>query len=397
MGFSVKREGYVKATELLTALVTDMSNNGFDIRYVNGVAGSAAPSGETTVACLDATTAVDPLADDQPWSVFFTARSTEDPSYKYNSGHQNWLRIYIVTPSQVIEDPTMWRIALKDYINTSSKSGERTTTSSSSKPAGMLSYSCLQRSASGASGGTSASTSSVTDGYFYCFNDASRENTSSESASANYATQPNWDKRGDFAAHPLSYRLTVSDHGIAFAMWGESYDSSGNEQAWFCTQRMVDKDTGAIIEEGKSPLFTVFSLEGNKSANLDDADPDQVMYMVTRESDVTTPTFPRSATVDTADSNRIINAVQQVAIGEDEKFIVHFPNGLNSQRYGYPHELDMIGYTSADAISQDNEIEMTFYGETNPRMYIGLASNNIHNKGMRIVMQTEGAGVTIAR
>lgn len=397
MGYSVKREGYVKATELLTALATDMAANGFDIEYLNGAAGAASPSGETTSVCLAPTTSVDPLVDDQPWRVFIEANTSVSSDYSFKSGHLNWLRVYVVTPNQLIpQDNGEWRIALKDFNDSSRTNSGRTTINRVQRPAGMLSYGSLKYSEVGASGDGNT-TNTQTNGYFYCFNDASMDNTASETSSINYISQPNWGKRGDFAAHPLSYRLTISDHGIVFAMWGEAYDSGGMESAWFCTQRMVDKDTGAIVEDGKSPLFTVFSLEGNKDSNLDDANADQIMYMVTRESDINTPTYPRSAVIDQADSNRIINAVQQVSISEDEKFIVNFPNGLNTQRYGYPHELDLIGYTSADAVSQDNQIEMTFYGESNARKYAGLASNNQFNKGMRIVVQVEGAGIDIAR
>lgn len=398
MGFSVKRQGYSKATQLLTAVANDMASNGFEVIYLNGTAGAGTPTDETESVCLKATTTVDPLAgdEDQPWIVFITARSTVGDdgsgklSYKFSDGHQNWLRVWICTPTQIVENPDgTWRIAykyFKDFMpyNASGYGTHEKT----EKGAGFLSYDSLIRTHLDIKGG-SGTARDYTNGFFYCFND-DKQNQEKDFTQKN---QPNWGRVGDFAAHPLSYRLSISNHGIAFALWGESYDSEGQNQAWFCTQRMVDKDNGAVIVDGKSPLFTVFSLEGNGDKNLNVSNPTQVLYMVTREADVTTPTFPVSATVDTADSNRIINAVQQVAIGEDERFIVHFPNGLNSQRYGYPHELDMIGYTSADAISHDNTIELTFYGESAAREYAGLGANSTYNKGMRMVMQTSGNGI----
>lgn len=413
MGYTVQREGFVKATQLLTSLVTDLANNGFDMLYLNGTAGSDLPSGETTVAILSATTTVDPLAgtDDQPWRIVLEARSTtgvtgevpdQKASYLYKDGHQNWIRLYICAPEQIIVDDFSgeWRVAYKEFNDKAVvNSGSTSTTTNQNffrKPAGMLTldsslYEKTQTLRSPAPENGNAEPV-IRNGFFYCFN----EDGSLDEATVT-SNVPNWGKSGDFQAHPLAYRLVLSDHGIAFALWGESFDSGGKEFAWFCTQRMVDKDTGAIIVEGKSPLVTVFSLYGNGTSQLNEADPTQIQYMITRESDINTPTFPRSAVVDEADSNRIINSVQQVAIGENKNFIVHFPNGLNTQRYGYPHELDMIAYTSADAVSQENEVEMTFFGEADPRKYQALAANNTYNKGMRILFQIEGTGINITR
>lgn len=409
MGFTIQREGFVKATLLLTDLVNDMADNGFDLLYLNGAAGSGPAVDETTSAVLAPTTSVDPLADpdDQPWRVVLQARSTlgvdgnGDPSYLYRDGHQNWIRIYVCCPEQIIEMPNgTWRVAYKEFNDKAVVAQGNTSTTTDQnfyrKPAGMITldsseYEFVQtlRSPPPESGNPEPV---IRNGFFYCFNEDGSLDESTVTTNV-----PNWKKSGDFAAHPLSYRLTLSDHGMAFALWGESFDSGGKEFAWFCTQRMVDKDTGSIIVDGKSPLFTVFSLYGNGTADLNDADPTQVQYMITRESDINTPTFPRSAVIDSADSNRIINAVQQVAVGEDKNFIVHFPNGLNTQRYGYPHELDMIAYTSADVVSQENEVELTFFGEGQPRVYQALAANNTYNKGMRILFQIEGTGVTVAR
>lgn len=410
MGFSVQREGFVRATELVTRLVNDMDENGFDIIYLNGAESVGPAVDETTFAVLKPTTSVDPLAadHDQPWRVVITARSTEGdiegkPSYLYVNGHRNWIRFYICCPEQIIKTGSTWRVAYKEFNDVATVSGGNapgsTKTTSQNfykKPAGMVTLNSSEyekvSSTRNPPPENGNGVPSYRHGFFYCFNQDGALDASSSTVNT-----PNWGKSGDFAAHPLSYRLTISDHGIAFALWGESFDSGGKEFAWFCTQRMVDKDTGAIVTENKSPLITVFSLYGNGSDELNVADPTQIQFMITRESDVNTPTFPRSAVVDSADSNRIINAVQQVAVGEDKNFIIHFPNGICTQRYGYPHELDMIAYTSADVISQENEVEMTFFGEAQPRKYQALAANNTYNKGMRILFQIEGIGIDVAR
>lgn len=404
MGTIVQRQGYIKATELLTDLANDLIANGFELLYLNGVAGNATqPADETTEVYLQATRDVDPLCPldnnapqegDQPWILYMSAHTNDGSATGFDfdkDDHRNWLRITVCTPTQIIVNPdNTWRLAYKVFDDFQ-RGENRITTTRNRAIAGMLSYdSFFLRQESVAGNGDPAGT--IEHGYFYCFNTYTQDEQQTVGIN-----NPNWDKTGDFAAHPLSYHLTTSDHGIVFAMWGESYDSSGRELAWFCTQRMVNKDDGGVIVDGKAPLFTVYSLEGNGNEDLNEADPDQILYIVTREIDVNTPTFPRSATVDQADSNRMINVVQQVAIGEDENFIVHFPNGLNTQRYGYPDELDLIAYTSADALSSENEIELTVYGEAQPRKYVAIGSNNTFNKGARMLVQIEGVGIDASR
>jgi hypothetical protein len=415
MGFNTKREGFVRATDLCVSMANDMKDNGFNIIYLNGVEGPGpavvAEEDPVTVIILEPTSAVDPLVDSQPWRVVIEARSKhgftqaegEEPkaNFLYVNGHHNWIRFYICPPEQILVDPFtgLWRVAYKQFQDTPVTTGNTNKTTKDvriKKVAGMLTLDSslfeFDRTTTQPAPQNGQADPAIRNGFFYCFNEDG-------SLDASTLTQniPNWGKSGDFQAHPLSYRLVLSDHGIAFALWGESYDSSAREFAWFCTQRMVDKDTGAVIVDGKAPLVTVFSLYGNGNDQLNEADPTQIQYIITRESDINTPTFPRSAVVDEADSTRIINSVQQVSIGENKNFIVHFPNGLTTQRYGYPHELDMIAYTSADVVSQENHIEMTFFGEAQPRKYAALASNNVYNKGMRMLFQVEGTGITVNR
>ena len=70
-----------------------------------------------------------------------------------------------------------------------------------------------------------------------------------------------------------------------------------------------------------------------------------VYKFVVREVDVEKPTLPADATASNADSNAIINSKQQVAITEANQYVITFPNGLNTQRYAYTEELDLIAYT----------------------------------------------------
>jgi hypothetical protein len=65
------------------------------------------------------------------------------------------------------------------------------------------------------------------------------------------------------------------------------------------------------------------------------------------------------------------------------------PNRLNTQRYAYTDELDLIGYTSADVISQDSDVPVTVYGESSPRKYKAMKTSGPNNTGFRILVLTE--------
>ncbi len=212
----------------------------------------------------------------------------------------------------------------------------------------------------------------------------------------------------DYESIPFSYRVTITPRGIMFFLWIESRDGTGNSFGYFVIQRMVNA-TGNVVKSGKSPLYALFSPNGGGGANGDGTgdiiiDGESfpalnapstigIMKFVVREQDINAPTVPHSAVTDTADSSRIINSVQQVATSEDNKFILNFPKGLNTDRYSYPDELDLFAYTSADVISQWSETSLTVYGEGTPRKYKAMNANHVNNKGMRILMLVEGGGV----
>ena len=98
----------------------------------------------------------------------------------------------------------------------------------------------------------------------------------------------------------------------------------------------------------------------------------------------------------TLDYAAVINSKQQVAISEGNKYVITFPNGLNTSRYSYTHELDLLAYTSADVVSAGTEVPIQVYGEATPRVYIALSSNGPNNTGMRILLLKSGGGVNPA-
>ena len=101
----------------------------------------------------------------------------------------------------------------------------------------------------------------------------------------------------------------------------------------------------------------------------------------------------RRADINQADSDAIINRVNQVSLSEDGKYIVTFPARLNTTRYCYSYELDMIGITSADVVSQDIDVPINVYGESSSRIYKAMHATGINNTGMRVLVLTEGGGI----
>jgi hypothetical protein len=185
------------------------------------------------------------------------------------------------------------------------------------------------------------------------------------------------------SAYPMSYFLSITPRGVFLSVWeGAASDVDGNYFSWMLVQRPVDRDTGATIVSGKAPVFCVASVGG------------QITRFVVRESDVLRATWPASATKDDPDTAAIINDKIQVAVSEDNQYVVSFPSRLNTPRYAYTYELDMIGYTSATVVSQNTEVPLTLYNEAQPRNYVAVHANQVNSNGMRIVALVKGGGIS---
>lgn len=183
------------------------------------------------------------------------------------------------------------------------------------------------------------------------------------------------------AGTTISYVLTATARGIAFFIWDEGSDASP-KFSWFLVQSAVNKDTGAARVDNLSPIFCVYSCDAQSPRKF-----------VISESDVFRPTESKPADEDSIDSAAILNSKQQVAIAIGNKYLVTFPNRLNTDRYAYTDELDMIAYTSADVISEHSEIPVRPYGETADRVYRAFKANGANNTGMRLLLLVEGGGI----
>lgn len=210
---------------------------------------------------------------------------------------------------------------------------------------------------------------------------------------------------------PMSYALTVSDHGVVLAVWDQAVDqyetNEGHRFSWLNIQRLVDKDTGApLVDQNKSfcPLFCTYGVYHEKFQKS--------MYFVVRESDIHRPSEELNAGEDAPDSNAVLNMFEQVAVSEDYEYVITVPSGLTTQRYLYLEEADLIGYTSADVISNGALSEFAMYDEgtcsvtghtdqasceanggdweSTTRLYKGLPSTGKFNTGMRMLMRWYG-------
>lgn len=181
-----------------------------------------------------------------------------------------------------------------------------------------------------------------------------------------------------------SYLLVASTKGIALCLWEDASDASPSN-SWFVVQTPVDKSSGEPLVTDNAPIFCVYSCDSQEAQKF-----------VVSESDVFRPTRSASAEVDSVNSAAIINGQEQVAIAKGNKYLVTFPNRLNTDRYAYTEELDMIAYTSADVIAEESEIPVTVYGEGSPRVYRALKANGANNTRMRLLFLVDGGGVPVA-
>ena len=359
MGFSVHKNGFVNLVGnpqeggLGHSLITELTKTG-GMQLVF----PATVQTDTTVAVLESAAAMDPLADsNQKWRLRIEVETI---------GEFEALRIHAGTSYQIPED--------------GSKPSKEAEGSIPGKQGATGNDPFLSGNFIGAewpTGGTGAP--KPTDELPFLFTGLMYQDS-------------------DPASGPLSYRLSVSDHGVAFCVWKDAYDDAGDKFAWFVVQRPVDPNTGATLVDGYAPVFAVYSGDGGGHGGEAGADmrKEGIRKFVVRESDVFAPTKSVSAVVASEDSNPIINPMRQVAISVDNKYMITFPAGLNTPKRAYKHELDMLAYTSADVISQDSDVDITVFGEATPRKYKAMNANGPHNTQMRILLLVEGGGIPAA-
>lgn len=226
------------------------------------------------------------------------------------------------------------------------------------------------------------------------------------------------------SVYPMSYCYTISDHGIFIGVWDQAFDEYQDERSnvspafrWIVVQRPVDNKTGETYVGGRAPVFCVYTSISDgfvkagpehKTAsapqgaqNWSDKDTitnqsGEFTYLLRRvdlaqfhykfvvcEADIQRPSLTKPADQNFPDSNAILNSDEMVSVSEDNKYVITIPKGLNTPRFAYTQELDLIAYTSADVIGQFTEVDLPLYG-TDYR-YKALPANRLKNTGMRIL------------
>ena len=253
-------------------------------------------------------------------------------------------------------------------------------------------------------------------------------------------------------SYPMSYRLTMTERGVLLYIFDDAAADQADDYAWFCAQRTVDNQTGITRtdEASRFPLHVLYSCSresvyprdfgvyfSTQAANLqtventlsqvfdaagtsynidtigndafyilntydredslaDEFTAKNIWRFCAREFDVLKPwDVHKLATAHQTDSNAVINPLEQLAITDDNRFVITFPTGLTSQRFMYPkEEMDMICFSSAEVVAEGSNVPMQTYkpdGVTaDQRRYTGLRATLANGNGMRLLALVNG-------
>ena len=305
----MKYKGIVGYEALALQVANFLVTAGFTVKLVDGAPASAV-GGKRIV--VQATTAADPKAEAEPWSVVVEGNDID-----------RWISINVCTPTQINEFGV---VALTGV----SESGR-------------------------------ISRDSLVDAYW-----GSHE-------------QWDMDAAADLTASPMTLFASATDHGFALCAHVEGRTNNGISFCWLCVQRPVDQ---AFTVPQSAPLFAVYRTQGD--GNPDVLDPKEIQRITVREPDINTPTAPVTACSFAPDVHPIINCMQQVGVTYSNGVVVQFPQQINTQRHVHTLCLDMLGYCSADIISEDSSVPLLFTGQPE-RVYSAQPANGANNRGVRIL------------
>lgn len=340
--YTVQREGYIDVNVMMLDVIKDMVDNGFSLVYP--VSFNTADTSQTTYrVLLQAGVAVDSLAATQPWRICIDV------------ANETQCGVYVATPFQLTNDASIPNLT----DGTGANQGK----------IGVIGKAFPQS-------GTPTVEGILDTDYDTGFINRKRRFTSDFPTSGT----PTRNR----SVYPMNYRLTISGHGVFLCVYEGNWASQifgasvNSYMSWFLVQRPVNKTTGVPLTTGKSPVFCVNCVN------------DKYWRFIVREKDIPHPTNQLDATAHSEDAFRLINTENQISLSEDSTYLVTFPNHLNTPRYRYTEELDMIGYTSADIIMDSSTTTLSAYGGT--RTYTALPCSNPFNTGVRILVLTAVAG-----
>lgn len=382
-GFVIERTGFVLVPDLISSIISDLTANGFTLKYPTAAIPTPAPN--AFKATLEATATVDPLAATQKWRIHF------DVIDQYQA------KMYVASATQLPDDGSTSTLEL---ITGTQQESAGVIGSDLKYPYKLDSTTLIVPTSNYMTGVTPTAVSVAKEKRV---NNADSQFIDRSIRIPDVATAQ---------SYPMSYSLTITPRGFVLSVWEEAQDSTGQRFSWVCVQRPVDRNTGVVVADvnTKCPLFCVYGLKDMyipaaiyTPQNAGGAVQPQIMFperwesgikkFIVREIDIEKPTPSVPATYDSPDSNAIINGAEQVAITEDDKYIILFPNRLNTPRYAYSHELDLISFTSADVISQWSDVPLTVYGESAARKYKAMLANGGNNTKMRYLQLSVGGGI----
>lgn len=248
-------------------------------------------------------------------------------------------------------------------------------------------------------------------------------------------------------SYPMSYFLTVADHGIAFAVRDQASSTESDDNAWVVVQRHVDSVTGepdftsntqpvhCIYQTSEPPVlwsdygiyFTdreidkrqssigyqgLYDRSGNyvtdfyvnpviaeELAAFDMEGQGRFRRFVVREKDTLKP-WDRHvfAGLNEIDSHSVINPLEQLSLNDDGQLVIQFPNRIGSQRYLFTgKEIDLIAFCDGGSVGQDTLVSSDRFSDTGltnkTRTYKGMMSTQSYGNGMRVLLLTDGWGV----
>ena len=440
-GFVIERYGYTTGAALIAQVVTDMIANGFTIVYKSTVdqTWNQNNAGEKFKVVLEAGPNVDPLnatnvSEKQPWRIMFDVQNSQlclvhagTPTTLPNSGAAPVTREFLAgdplkdagwqatditgtmgaklsatkfkndnAPTVAVDFTLPPARARKQEINGYLADESVSTSGLYTAPAIQPAYHVVGDPNPNFELGTSLSNPTYYDDFLKNENLKWEVNPKGTIKGGSLTTENSIDNAtkcfinralrmtgGNVASYPMSYRLAITSRGIWLGVWEDSTtQESSTFFNWFLIQRPVDRTTGETLITGKAPVFCVNAVGG------------KYWKFTVRERDIFRPSARLQADIDLDDSEAIFNSAEQVSLSEDGKYIVTFPSRLNTSRYRYPHELDMLATTSADVVSQNTDVPLTVYGEDQPRTYRALHANALNNTGMRVLVLQSGGSIS---
>ena len=341
----IERLGFIEKEKIYIAVIKDLVENGFTpIWYNHGLVSDTVSAITATKAILEAGPTVDPNFESQPWRICIDGTVT---------GGQ----FVVGTNLQLQDDGDLATFPSGIMVSASA-------TTINSKICGLIGH---------------ANTGEVGI-------------TSDTNLSA---------------ATPYSYRLCISNRGIAIELWQEvslsspipqrpyplvpsdtppfdttpTYPSARN-YSWVCVQRLVDPVTGQIYTANSSPVMALYSVDSSKS----------VWKIVVREKRVLAPTLSWSADKFSDYNGQVVNIEKQIVLTDTSKYYIIFPSGFNSHRNLYNEEMDLIAYTSAGVLAEGNDAIVNVYQQGTLPFTGGIKKPNVGDK----ITGTQGCSAVVS-